>query len=211
MFPVAMLDTQAIQFTQHLCDRLIQRCFHRLAQAAARLEGFPFNSHQKHIGGRDSEQLGAEECIDQRWRVRIHAHGWSDAHDISFAVQQHCSRIRIRVDGIDENHGIIGGELIDQVESRGAQVDNFDALVELVVGGQKPRHIRPDSVIPEQDVPNPANEYSLHSIFTLAIWRPDASNVWQAQAMQGSKEWIVLNTSNGSSGRASGVCSSDAS
>src|ERR1019366_6591897 len=44
MLPVPVLDTQAIQLTQDFCDRLIQRCFYRLAQAAARLVRLSFNS-----------------------------------------------------------------------------------------------------------------------------------------------------------------------
>src|SRR5208282_3419616 len=59
--PQSVTDTQAIQFTQDFRDRPIQRCFYRLAQVAARLVRLSFNSHEKHIGGRDSEQLGAEE------------------------------------------------------------------------------------------------------------------------------------------------------
>ncbi len=34
-----------------------------------------WNSHQQHIGGRDPEEVGAEQRVDQRRRVRIHAHG----------------------------------------------------------------------------------------------------------------------------------------
>jgi hydrogenase maturation protein HypF len=34
-----------------------------------------FDSYEKHISGRDSEQFGAQQRVDQRGRVRIHAHG----------------------------------------------------------------------------------------------------------------------------------------
>src|SRR5271166_4231108 len=143
--------------------------------------------------------------------MRIHAHGGTVAQNIRLPVKRDRSRSRIGVDGIDQNDGILCGDLIDQVKGWGPQVGDFDAIVEFVAGGQKPRDVRPDAVIPQPDVSDPANQHLLHSTFTLAIWRPDGSNAWQAQAMQGSKECTVRKTSSGSSGRASGVCSSEAS
>jgi hypothetical protein len=211
MFPPSVTDTQAIQFVQHFCDRLLQRLFDRRAQAAARLERFSLNPHEEHICGRDSEEFGAEQRVDQRWRVRIHAHGGTVAHDVCLAIKLNRSHICVVIYGIDQDDSIFSRELIDQVKGRGPQIGDFDALFELLVGGQKPRDIRSDTVIPQQDVSDSANQHLLHSTFTLAIWRPDGSKVWQAQAMQGSKECTVRKTSNGSSGRASGVCSSEAS
>ena len=133
------------------------------------------------------------------------------AHDIRFAIEQNCSRSRFGIDGIDQDDGILCRDLIDQIKSRSSQIDDFDAIVELIAGSQKPRHVRSDAIIAQQNVADPADQHFLHNTFTLAICRPDGSKVWQAQAMQGSKECTVRKTSSGSSGRASGVCSSDAS
>src|SRR5208282_5759016 len=98
------------------------------------------------------------------------------AHNISFAVKHHRSRGCISFDGVDQNDSILRGDLIDQVQSRGPQVRNFDAIVELITGGQKPHDVRPDAVISQQDVSDSSDQDLLHSTFTLAIWRPDGSN-----------------------------------
>ena len=101
---------------------------------------------------------------------------------------------------------------IDQIKRRRSQVGDFNTFLELVAGSQKPRDVWSDAVVAQQHVADPADQDLLpHSTFTLAICRPDGSKVWQAQAMQGSNECTVRRTSSGSSGRASGVCSSDAS
>ena len=110
------------------------------------------------------------------------------AHDIGFAVEQHRSWIGVGVNGIDQDDGIIRAEMIDQVKGRGAQIGNFDASGELVVSFEEARDVGSYAVVAQQDVSDAADQYFSHSTFTLAIWRPDGSKVWQAQAMQGSKE-----------------------
>jgi hypothetical protein len=89
--------------------------------------------------------------------VRIHAHGGTDAHDVFFAVELDRSGICIGADRIDQDHGIVRGKLIDQVQGRGSQVGDFDAILELVVGGQEPRDVWADAVIAQQDISDPAN------------------------------------------------------
>ncbi len=96
--------------------------------------------------------------------MRIHAHGGTVAHDICFAVKDDRSRIYIGVNGIDEDDSIFSRDLIDQIQGRGPQVGNFDAIFELVVGGQKARDVGPDAVIAEQDVSDPADQYLLHTL-----------------------------------------------
>jgi hypothetical protein len=51
MFPPSVPDTQAIELIQNFRDRLLQRPFHRLAQAAARFARLKFNSHREGVGG----------------------------------------------------------------------------------------------------------------------------------------------------------------
>src|SRR5438034_11271402 len=98
-----------------------------------------------------------------------------------------------------------------EVERGSAEVCDLNALVEGIHRLEKPHYIGPDAVVAEQNVPDAANQRLSHRIFATPILRPEASNAWQAHAIHGSNECTVRNTSNGSSGRASGVCSNDAS
>src|SRR5450755_2202937 len=143
--------------------------------------------------------------------MRIHAYFGTVAHDFRLAIEQHRSRSRVGIDGIDQDDGFSSREFIDDFESRRSQVGDFNARFEIIAGGQKTRHIGADAIVSQQDAADAADQNVSHSTFTLAICRPDGSKVWQAQAMQGSNECTVRRTSSGSSGLASGVCSSEAS
>ena len=50
-----------------------------------------------------------------------------------------------------------------------------------------------DAVVSQEDVAD-AVDGGLHKTFTFAMLRPERSKVWTAQAMQGSKEWMVRRT-----------------
>jgi hypothetical protein len=128
-----------------------------------------------------------------------------------FAVEQHRSRIGIGVDGIDQDDSIVRGEMIDQVKRRGAQVGDFDALGELVAGGQKPRHVRADAVIPSKTLPIPpmstSSSQHLHfgDLAARRIERVAGAGHAGIERVHGAQDLQRL------LGRASGVCSSEAS
>src|SRR5579862_2362528 len=101
--------------------------------------------------------------------------------------------------------------LVREVQGRSAEIGESNVVAEIVARFQNTQHVGPNAVVAEQDVADAANERAVHRIFATPILRPEGSKAWQAHAMQGSNECTVRNTSSGSSGRANGVCSSEAS
>jgi hypothetical protein len=63
-----------------------------------------------------------------------------------------------------------------KVQSRSAKVSNFNILIEGIHRLEKPNHLWSHAVVSQQDVPDAANERSLHRIFATPIFRPDGSN-----------------------------------
>ena len=98
-----------------------------------------------------------------------------------------------------------------EIECGGAHVGDLDVVAKFVQRLEQAHNIRTSRIVTEQNVSDSGNESILHKIFATPILRPEGSNAWQAQAMHGSNECTVRNTSSGSSGFAKGVFSNDAS
>ena len=102
------------------------------------------------------------------------------AQNVFFAVKRDCSCGPVVFHGVDKNYRVHADEIIDEVERRGANVENLHVGIELVARLESANYVRSDPVVAQQDVSdsddgNVGN--SLHRTFTLAICLPDGSNV----------------------------------
>ena len=100
------------------------------------------------------------------------------------------------VDRIDDEQRVETGNVIDEIECRRAQIFQIYIFLKGVAGLELMKDVGTHSVIAEEDIADARDQYPLHNTFTSAIRLPSGSKVWQAHAMQGSKEWIVRTTSS---------------
>src|SRR5579864_1681853 len=124
-----------------------------------------------------AKHRGSHKALRQRWRVWINTLGWAFSQDVFFSVQlKLAGRAIIAGDAVHQDQTVQPNDLMSQVQGGSAEVSKIDVLIKGVHRLEKPNHIRPHAVVSEQDVPNAANERSLHNIFATPIFRPDGSN-----------------------------------
>ena len=171
--------------------------------------------------------------------VRRDARPRSVLQDLLLDVGPEGSRGAVGPDRVDEDHRGGAGEERCQVETRRAEIEDDDAVRKREPPEELLDDPRPGAVVSHQDVPeaDDADGHSLEvarrtagrllrggaplllsrfrhpgqSARTFAISFPSTSRVWMAQAMQGSKEWIVRMISSGFSASATGFPMSEAS
>src|SRR5579872_102000 len=137
---------------------------------------------------------------------------WNCTQQSFLVIQQNRTRrVVLGCDAVDKDYSSPTGNSVREVERGRAQIGKLDFLIKGVFRFKETQNIRPEPIISEQHVPHTANQYAVHRIFAVLIFRPEGSNAWHAHAMQGSNECTVRRTSSGSSGLASGVCSKEAS
>src|SRR5580700_973374 len=125
---------------------------------------------------------------------------------------EYLSRLAARRHCVENDKRIPADEVIDEVQTRRANVHQLNLSAELILRFQTRDGVRTKAVVLEQNVAHTGDKNSWsHRTFTDAIFFPSGSKVWHAQAMQGSKECTVRKTSSGFSGSAMGLPSSDIS
>ena len=204
-------DAKALQIFEDGIDRLCGGFVDSVSKWTARLETPADDAYQKNGLRSGSKHLGCQETLRERGGMRVEALRGHGAEDVILTEKVEGAGSGVSSDTVDEDDGVASGDAVGEIERGRAKIRDLDVIVEGVGRLQQSDDVGTDRVVAKQDVADAADEHVLHRIFATPILRPEGSNAWQAQAMQGSNEWTVRNTSSGSSGFASGVCRSEAS
>jgi hypothetical protein len=101
-------------------------------------------------------------------------------------------------------------ELVAHHEAQGAGIEQFHVGRKGAVALQVADEMDAKPFVREEQVAR-AEDEGLHPTLMRVMGFPSGSMVWTAQAMQGSKEWMVRRTSRGFSGSTTGLPTRDAS
>lgn len=125
--------------------------------------------------GAGSQHVGGHQAFGERRRMRVEPLGGSDAENVVLAIEKNGSRRIVARNGVDENQRAQPDDLMREIESRRAEIDQLNILAELESRFELAQNERANAVIPEQDIPYAADERSSHRIFATAILRPEGS------------------------------------
>lgn len=129
--------------------------------------------------------------------VRADARHQRQRLELILVIAAYVARRSARADTVDDDGHLTAGEEGDKPEPCSPTVDESHRIGQVPLRSLLLDDVRPEAVVAEEHVAEADHRdarrcvASFQRTFTVAMVRPVVSSMWQAQAMQGSKECTV--------------------
>ncbi len=172
-------------------------CFRRASQTRPRARGIAcstpqlnsvptsklttHHAQQPKIFELDAGGFCCKESLRQAWLMGAQSHSRKMLAKLRLFEGKHLARLASAGKRVQQNHHLASIEVIDKVERRRTDVEQFNLRAYFVLRFETRDCLRPEAVVLQQDVADAGNQYARyrfawnHSTFTCAIGLPSGS------------------------------------